>query len=635
MTKTTKCLIRFEPDGRTASVDAGTSILEAAAGIGIYLGATCGGAGTCGACQVIIKEGRVEEISPGENPLGQIAGAIRACQSRALTDLVIEIPSATPLETAVLARECTLESSELLATGWSFAPILSKVCLTLPPPSASDNSCDLDRLQKGLKDSGAPCPIDAPLEVLRDMGAMLRAGTWQITATLLPFPGHTKIVRLEPGDTRTPNLALAFDIGTTAVRGQLLDLERGSILASAVDYNGQIPYGADVISRIIYCQNPGGLDALQSAVTATLNKLIREMLDQAGAPVSSVNHITVAANTVMTHILLGINPQSLRLSPYVPVVSEISPVKGVELGLSVAEHAYVSFLPSVASYVGGDVVAGIIGTGIYQQNQATLYIDIGTNGEIVAGARDWMVTTAASAGPTFEGGGIRCGTLATKGAIDSFKLSSASNEPTLTTIGHEAPQGICGAGLIAISAAMLRTGLIDQGGRFNPDITTPRLRRGPDGQEYVLVWGSESQTGNDIVITELDLNNLIRSKAAIYAGCQTLLGSIGFDFNDLDRVVIAGSLGCHIGIEEAITIGLLPDLPRERFVFVGNSSLLGARLTSFSTALMGDARRISRLMTSIELSENADFMTNYMAALFLPHTNNRELFPSVRLEVPS
>ena len=618
-------------------MDTGTTVLEAATQAGIYLGATCGGAGTCGACQVIIKDGQVEDILRKGHNVVQSPATHQACQSRVLSNLVVEVPPAARLKTAVLALEGTPDitgSSQLVATGWPFAPVVRKVCLNIPPPSINDNSSDLERLRKGLQDVDDTNPLDVPLEIVRELSSILRTASFQITATLLFDPNQTKLIRLESGDTRIPNLAMAFDIGTTAVRGQTIDLDHGTVLTSAVAYNGQINYGADVISRIMYCQKPGGLASLQQAVVATINQLIQEMLEATSTPLNSINHVTVAANTVMVHILLAVDPQPLRLSPYVPTFSEVSPIKGLILGLNVAEFAYVSFLPSVASYVGGDIVAGVISTGIYQQDKLTLYIDIGTNGEIVAGTREWMISAAASAGPTFEGGGIQCGMLATGGAIDRFELGAASGEPSVSTIGGEKPRGICGAGLITIAAVMLSTGLIGQNGRFNPDIASPRLRTAEGGLEYVLVWGQESGTGRDVVITEIDLDNLIRAKAAIFASCQTLLKSLGNDFDSLERVVIAGNFGSHLNIEHAVAIGLLPDLPRESFVFVGNGSLLGARLCTFSTALRADASRIARQMTNIELSENADFMTNYVAALFMPHTNYHELFPSVKLEVP-
>jgi uncharacterized 2Fe-2S/4Fe-4S cluster protein (DUF4445 family) len=282
----------------------------------------------------------------------------------------------------------------------------------------------------------------------------------------------------------------------------------------------------------------------------------------------------------------------------------------------------------VASYIGGDIISGIVGSGVYQRKNLTLYIDIGTNGEVVVGNSDWMVVASCSAGPAFEGGGVRYGMVATTGAIEDFALEPPSLAPVLGTIGGAKPKGICGTGLISIVAGLFGAGILDAKGKFNIDFPTNRLRRGTDGYEYVLAWAPETEIGKDIVITEVDIDNLIRAKAALYAGCQTLVKSVGLSIADIEQVIIAGAFGSHIDIEESITIGLFPDIPRERFVFIGNGSLMGARLASFSTDLMDDARRVARMMTNIELSENADFMHYYVAALFLPHTDASE-FPSV------
>ena len=262
----------------------------------------------------------------------------------------------------------------------------------------------------------------------------------------------------------------------------------------------------------------------------------------------------------------------------------------------------------------------------------TLYIDIGTNGEIVIGNSDFVVTASCSAGPAFEGGGIKQGMLATSGAIEGFRISPSNFEPTLTTIGKTKPKGICGSGLINIVAGLLRAGAISQNGKFNTDLPTRRIRQGEDGYESVLAWASETQIGEDIVFTEIDIDNLIRAKAAMYAGCQTLIKSLGAKCSNIEQVIIAGTFGSNIDIENAITIGLLPDLARDKFIFIGNGSLLGARLTSFSTDLLGDGQRIAQMMTNFELSEDSDFMNNYIAALFLPHTNTDE-FSSVKIKV--
>jgi uncharacterized 2Fe-2S/4Fe-4S cluster protein (DUF4445 family) len=626
--------VLFQPDNVAIMVNPGDNLMESAIAAGVHINASCGGSGTCGTCNVVIHEGEVESTrSEKVSEADYAAGVRQSCRSRVKGDLVVEIPAQSRLEMAVLSKEKSVASGHhgLMARGWRFDPPVTKLFLELTPPTTSDNSSDLTRLVRVLEEQHGLINVDVSYAVIRKMAHLIRQSDWRVTATVLREDSVNLVINLEAGDTRDTHYGLVFDIGTTAVRGQLLDLNRGRARATTIAYNGQLSYGADVISRMVQSQKPGGQGKLQRALVSTLNELIHEMVNQSQVDIQDVNHLLVAANTVMVHLLLGINPLYLRVSPYVPTVSLPPPVRARDLEIEVAEHVHLCVVPSVASYVGGDIVAGILGSGIYQRDEITLYIDIGTNGEIVVGNREWMVTAAASAGPTFEGGGVKHGMLATQGAIEDFALNRETLEPITSTIGNVKPLGICGSGLINAVAVMLRADILGQNGKFNRDLPTKRIRSGQDGYEYVLATSKESQSGKDIVITEIDVDNLIRAKAAIFAGCQTLIRSVGAVCGQLERVIIAGSFGSHLDVENAITIGLLPDLPRERFIFIGNGSLLGARLSSFSRQLQADGRRIAAMMTNLELSERPDYMENYMAAMFLPHTNAAELFPSVRM----
>ncbi len=613
------------------SVVPGANLLESAIAAGIRISASCGGAGVCGTCRVLIEKGEVlSEKTNHVSPEDYKRGVRQACNTRVMSDLIVRILPESRLESAVMKWELggTSSAERLpLVSGWRFDPPVRKIYLELTPPSSNDNTGDLTRLLNGLNRlQKAEYRIDS-LGVLQKLAAVLRRENWRVTVTVM----NGSIIDIEPGDTRSRFLSLAFDIGTTAVRGQLLDLNRGKVLAQAIDYNGQIPYGQDIISRIAHCRADDGLGKLQRAVAGTLNSLIRQMTEQAGARVDDIAHVVIAANTVMVHLLFGLDPQYLRLSPYVPTVNFAPAVKARSLGLETGEHVNVYALPMVASYIGGDIVSGVMATGIHQRNTVTLYIDIGTNSEMVIGNSEWMVTAACSAGPTFEGGGIRHGMIATEGAIEGFKINPSDLEPSIAIIGNERAKGICGSGLINLAAGLLRSGIITQNGKFNAGMDSSRIRKGDDGYEYVLERAAKTQIGQDIVITEADIDNLIRSKAAIYAGCRTLLKAVSTGLADIGQVIIAGTFGCSIDIENAITIGLLPDLPRERFVFIGNGSLLGARLVSFSEDLRRQAEKVASTMTSIELSESSDFMDSYVAALFLPHTDSKQ-FPSVKIE---
>jgi len=629
-----KLNVHFNPDNVDTTAKPGANLMETAVAAGVHINASCGGAGVCGTCKVLIMKGEVDSTRTSRISDKEYGKGIRqACQCRIVSDLVVTILPESKIEKAVLSREKKEIPSEKpmpLTTGWQFNPPVRKYFIELPEPTLEDNTGDLSRLLRGLRQQYRLDAISVDFELLPKLARVLRNSDWQVTVTtLLESDSCVNIINIEPGDTRARHYSLAFDVGTTAVRGQLLDLNQGKMLAQSIEYNKQISYGEDVISRIVQSQKAGGLKKLQYAVVTTINGMIEEIVEEAKVSVEDVCHIVVAANSVMVQLLLGLDPKYLRLSPYVPTVNNTPLVRASRLGIELGEHVHLYALPLVASYVGGDVVAGVLGTGMYQRKTVTLYIDIGTNGEMVIGNSDWMVTAACSAGPTFEGGGIRHGMIATTGAIEGFNIDSLGF-PIIDVIGGEKPKGICGSGLINIVAALLRNGVITQNGKFNTGISTNRLRKVDDGYEYVLAWAPETQIEKDIVITEVDIDNLIRSKAAMYAGCQTLVKSVGTTCSDMEQVVIAGTFGCNIDIENAITIGLLPDLPRDRFVFIGNGSLLGARLTSFSDELLRDGQRIASMMTNIELSENVDFMNNYIAALFLPHTH-AEVFPSVRI----
>ena len=628
--------VHFNPDNVEIVVDQGENLLQAAIAAGVRIYASCGGAGTCGTCKVQIEKGDVATTRTDKISDEEFSKGIRqACQSRVLSDLSVYVPVESRLEKAVLARE-QKQVSEVLATGWRFTPPLSKYFVELPPPTLDDNTSDLTRLVRGLKQRYHLSNLSIDFHVVQNLARTLRDGNWKATITTLvtavkPRAGdrrRPRVINIEAGDTRDKHYSLAFDIGTTTICGQMLDLNRGRAIAESMAYNGQISYGEDVITRIAYCQKTGGLKKLQQAVVGTINDIIDQLLAQSKVEVESISHVMVAGNTTMTQILLGLNPQYLRLTPYTPVANFFPPVPAGSLGIKVSEHAYLFTFPAVASYVGGDIVSGIVGSGVHQRKALTFFMDIGTNGEIVIGNSDWMATASCSAGPAFEGGGIKHGIIAAEGAIEDVKINAKNFEPEVGTIGNAKPKGICGSGLINTVAELLETGIIGQNGKFNQNLPTKRLRPGADGHEYVLSWAKETQIGSDIVITEVDIDNLMRAKAAMYAGCQTLCKGVSTEGCNFDQVIIAGAFGSNIDVKRAITIGLLPELPEDKFIFIGNGSLLGARLTSFSTDLLDDARRVAQMMTNFELSENVDFMNNYIAALFLPHTNAEE-FPMV------
>jgi uncharacterized 2Fe-2S/4Fe-4S cluster protein (DUF4445 family) len=637
------CRVHFNPGNIDVAVERGSSLLEAANQAGVGLIAVCGGAGTCGNCKVLLEEGVVETnrtIKLSDEDYN--CGFRQACQSKVMSDLRVRVPVGFKLDNKNLTRKIAKTTEEILSgraltTGWRFSPPLRKYFLKLPQPTLSDNISDLSRLLRSLRKEHNLSEITVDFDILKKLPEVLRDGDWQVTVTMLTIsvdskPAATrkqsKIVNIEPGDTSGKHYSLVFDIGTTTIKSQLLDLNHGLVVDEAVEYNSQITYGADIITRIVYCQKPGGLKILQQAVVKSINTIIHRLIVNSDIDKLLIGHISVAGNTAMTQILLGVDPKYIMMLPYTPTANYFPTIKANSIGIDVCDHVYLTTSPLVASYVGGDITAGVVAAGMHRTKKLTLYLDIGTNGQIVIGNSSWMVTAACSAGPAFEGGEIKHGIIASDGAIEECEIDLSNFEPEIRTVGGVKPMGICGSGLISIIAALMQSGIIGQNGHFNTEIKSDRVRQGDDGYEYVLARGVNTESGNDIVITEIDIDKLIRAKAAIYAGFRTLMNSVGFESKDIRRVIIAGAFGNYINIDKAIVIGLLPDIPRNRFKFIGNGSLTGARMAEFSTDITNAVGRVACLMTNVELSEDTNFMNNYMAALFLPHTNIDE-FPTI------
>ncbi len=631
--------IRFLPDNITIEVEDQENILTAAAAAGIYIPAACGGEGVCGKCRIHLESGEVKTTHGaglGETEYRQ--GIRLACTSRVISDLAVRIPETLQADGKALTcrpkstRPLSARTLASLVGIWETSPPVRKIALQLTPPTLADNVSDMQRLLRGITQAlpDRPEPQYDHTELLKELPFLLREAGWLVTVILLQGK-HAEdpctIIAVEAGDTTDRLYGLACDIGTTTVCGQLIDLNTGAIIAESMSYNTQVACGTDIISRIIYSLRNRGLKTLQGKVISTINNVIEDVCRKATISPSDISYIMTAGNTVMAHLLLGISPKFIREAPYVPAMSIFPLTRAAELGIMAHPSVRIYLYPCVSSYVGGDIVAGVHACRIHESKEISLFIDIGTNGEIVVGNRDWLVCAACSAGPAFEGGGIRFGMRASTGAIENCHIHPESLEPMIVTIGNTLPRGICGSGLIAIVAELLATGIIDQRGKFSRNLSHPRIRQGVDGWEYVLVWSHDSLPGEDITLTEIDLDNLIRAKGALFAGYQTLLESVGLGFSDLDRVILAGNFGAHIDLERAIAIGLLPDLDRDRFFYLGNASLLGCRISLTDHHRFMERIQVRSLMTNIELSDSPGFMDHYVAALFLPHTD-MGLFPS-------
>jgi uncharacterized 2Fe-2S/4Fe-4S cluster protein (DUF4445 family) len=648
-----KFSVTFHPSDRKILVNEEENLLQAAMEAGIHVNASCGGSATCGKCKVKLLKGVVD--SPKHPKLSQWEydqGYRLACLTSIQSDVDVEIPIESQVDKSVLelkgdrgVHKYLLAPQDIyqLVPGWEVDPAVFKRYVQLDPPTLKDNVSDLTRLINGLTHQHGIEGVSADFRVIMKLSHILRLSDWKVTATLVLTKKGYKLIHVEPGDNTHRNYSIVLDIGTTTIFGQLLDLNGcvvyacpGGVcdgttlfaLAEASDYNAQISYGEDVITRIVYSQRPGGLKKLQEVVVSTINKIIQELLEMSNIERSLISHLVIAGNTTMTQLLLGIDPKYIREEPYVPTANFIPPVRAIHLGINIGEHVHIYIFPMVASYVGGDIVAGILGSGVFQRETLTLYMDIGTNGEMVLGNKDWLASVSCSAGPAFEGAGIKFGMRATRGAIEEVSINHRTYEPMILTIGRAKPIGICGSGLIDAVAELLETGMIDQNGKFRRDLPTDRVRKGPDGYEYVLAQKGETLFSEDIVLTEIDIENLIRTKAAMYAGCKVLYDSVGLSLKDVEQVIIAGGFGRHLDLEKAIFIGLLPEIDIEKFIFVGNGSLLGARLLSFSKNLLKETERIALMMTNLELSNHPTFMNEFIAAMFLPHTDS-SAFPRV------
>lgn len=632
--------ISFLPDNIAVRVMPGENLLTAAALAGIYINASCGGDGVCRKCKVELVQGELHsEHTTSLTQEEMNKGTRLACISTIVSDVTIRIPEIVRSDGKSLkskpktTRTISTKSLEKLVGTWKIIPPVRKLYLSLPPPTLDDNIPDMQRLIRGI--SRITSEIQEPdydhPELIHDLSATLRESQWNVTVILLQGKEANepeRIIAVEPGDTTDQLYGLALDLGTTTIGGVLLDLNSGCIIAETSAYNSQIGYGEDVISRIIYSGRSGGLRALQEKAVYTINNIIEEVCRKVIISPSDISYIMAAGNTVMAHLLLGIDPKFIREAPYVPGVSQFPLTKAAALGIMAHPSVRLFLYPCIASFVGGDIVAGVHACQMHKSEKISLFIDIGTNGEIVIGNCDWMVCAACSAGPAFEGGGIKYGMRASNGAIENIHIHQETLDPMIVTVGNTNPRGICGSGVIAIVPELLGAGIIDQRGKFIDSKRHPRIRKGSDGWEYVIAWSHDTMIGEDIVMTEIDLDNLIRAKGAMFAGYQTLLESVGIGFSDLDRIILAGNFGAHIDLERAIAIGLLPDIDRGRFYYLGNASMLGCQISLTDYTRFRERAEVRQIMTNLELSDNHNFMNYYMAALFLPHTDNR-LFPSL------
>jgi len=628
--KKKKCTVLFEPSGLATEVQVGTVLLEAAHKAGIYLSSICGGDGYCGKCKIIIDQGQSQSrpttlLTPDEVR----ENVVLACQTKVLSDMTVTVPKSHALQASQILMDSDAHrfselAGEVRAGVFEFDPLVCKLCVEMSAPTVHDHTADHERLYVAIREQ-----IDAPImqtgfRILQRLSKTLCEANYKVAVTTGRRGGTTEVIEVEPGRRCKTNFAVAVDLGTTTVVAHLLDLTNATTIDTEATYNSQINFGEDYIRRIIYAEENNAFDEMQNRIVHDVNNLIVTLASRQRIDLQDITAIVCAGNTAMVHFLLNLDPRRIRKEPYIASVSFVPPIRAAEAGIQINKRGLLYCLPSVAAYVGSDIVAGVLTTRIYTKKGTCLFIDIGTNGEVVLGNRDWLVCASSSAGPAFEGSGVRHGMRAGAGAIEKLTvLGDGSIE--FKTIGETRPAGICGSGLLDTLAELFTNGIIDRTGRFNANGDT-RLTEGDEGLQFQLVPPANDH--QEIVITQADINNLVRSKAGVFAAIRVLMESTQTKLEDLEAIYLAGGFGNFLNVRQAVTIGMLPDVPLEKIQFVGNTSIAGAKTVLLSRKALATAEKIAKSMTYFDLMSHPGYMDEFIRANFLPHTD-LSLFPSV------
>ena len=639
--------VTFQIQGGTPveiECNAGDNLLELARRANVAIDAPCSGNGSCGKCRVQLLSGELESIpSRHITPEEYEAGWRLSCSCKVVGDCTVLVPDiasayqsrmktadlSSPEEVAIFQET----QEQLKESGIVFENPFLSLELTMEEPTLEDTMPDNERLTRAIQEQLEVDTVEIPFCVMEKLASTLRREKFHVRVKG-EKQGNTFRCMEITGAQDSVIAGCAIDIGTTTVTMVLVDLATGKILAKGSSGNGQIRYGADVINRIIQQAKPGGRKSLQDAIIKdTLNPIIANLCRSAGISARSILRLCVGANTTMNHLFVGVDAEPVRMEPYIPSFFSWEGLKAGDLKLPANPLAPVIIAPNIGSYVGGDITAGTLATGLWDSDEMSLFIDLGTNGEIVFGNRDFMMSCACSAGPAFEGGDISCGMRATDGAIEACVLDKDTMNPTLTIVGdaEQKPVGICGSGIIDIISELFRCGIINAKGLFVREGS--RVQRDEHGMgRFVLATSEESETGREISINEVDIDNFIRAKGAIFSAIHTLLEAVDMDSSMIDRVYVAGGIGSGINMKNSVNIGMLPDVELEKFRYIGNSSLSGAYAMVMSDAAVEKCTQLATNMTYLELSTHPGYMDNFVAACFLPHTDAR-MFPNSRQEV--
>ena len=617
--------ITFLPDKKNIKVNEGTTILEALESVEININAPCGGKGICGKCKISINKGITtatpieEELLSGE----EIKKGFRlACQTKIFEDTVIEIPSEIRLDFKRVFSSNLKGDINRIKNNFSLGTNLKKAFLDLKKPSLDDQRSDWGRIKDGLSSKKIEniSNLKISVEILKKIPILIRRANFKITVTLY----NNEIIDIEKGDTTKSSYGIAFDIGTTTVAGYLVDLNTGEEISAIAKTNLQNIHGDDVISRIEFTQKrKENLEILQKEIVTILNEIIQEIVQQAGVNINNIYKITIAGNTCMHHLLLGFNPSYIAPSPYIPVIKESLNLKAKDIPrLALEPTANVFMLPNISAFVGADIVGGILSTSMWREDKTVLFVDLGTNGEIVLGSRERLWTCSAAAGPAFEGSRISSGMRATVGAIDKVKI--VNKFIAYRVIKDVKVRGICGSGLIDLIAELLKLGLINKSGKLidreecKPELSEEirkRIIKGPKGNKFLLVKGKETESGNPTFLTQKDIREVQLAKAAIYAGIKILLKEVNISPEDIQEILLAGAFGNFIDKESAIRIGLIPYLPLEKIESIGNAAGRGAEIVLLSKKMREVSQEISNKVKYVELSSRTDFQEEFIKAM--------------------
>ena len=626
----------FQPSGRRGEIPEGQTLLDASRLLGADIESVCGGAAACGKCLIRVETGTFERYgitSAGEHLSPFSADEERfigeqeredgfrlACCASVRGDLLIHVPEESRAVRQVVRKEASIKRIDL-------NPAVRLFTVTLPPPDLADSLADCERLAAALeKRFGIPCPRRIDYPALLELSGALRKGNWTVTAALWM---EEEILAVFPGEVKDV-YGLAVDVGSTTVAGYLCNLHSGELIATRSLMNPQVAYGDDVIARITYAnEHPGGLERMRKAILDGLNRLIREIAGDAGLSPADLLELTVVGNTAMHHILLDIDPRPLGVAPFTPAVHRSLDIKARDLGLRVHPSANVHVLPIEAGFVGADNVGVLIAEEPYRRDEMTLILDVGTNGEMILGNRERLLSASCATGPALEGAHIRFGMRAAPGAIERIRIDPATFEVSFKIIGQEGwrPQcritearGICGSGIIDGVAELFRAGIIDGSGRFRTGLATPRLRLNEGRPEFVIAWKDETALETEIVIGQQDVRSVQLAKGALYAGAKLMMKRLGIE--KPDRVVLAGAFGSYIGKEEAMALGMFPDCDLRFVSSVGNAAGDGARIALLNREKRLEAEEMARRVEYVELTLEREFQEEFIAAMSIPHRSD-------------